>query len=84
MELEDSGFPLLRDIIVTSDVKVAMDQANWIILVGAAPRQQGMERGDLVKLNASIFSEQGRAINEMAAENTKVLVMSNVLVIQLP
>jgi malate dehydrogenase len=77
MELEDCAFPLLKNIVCTSDLSVAMRDINWAVLVGAAPRKQGMERSDLLKVNGGIFTEQGRAINENAADDVRVFVVGN-------
>jgi len=77
MELEDCAFPLLRNVVVTDDVNVAMRAANYVILVGSMPRKQGMERSDLIKANGEIFKPQGQAINAHAAEEVKVLVVGN-------
>lgn len=77
MELEDCAFPLLKNITTTSNVKEAMKEVNWAVLVGAVPRKEGMERSDLLKINGGIFSAQGRAINENAAEDVRVFVVGN-------
>ncbi|HSW70870.1 MAG TPA: malate dehydrogenase [Gammaproteobacteria bacterium] len=77
MELEDCAFPLLKNITVSSDVKVAMKDVNWAILVGAMPRKEGMERSDLLKVNGQIFGPQGQAINEQAAADVRVFVVGN-------
>jgi malate dehydrogenase len=77
MELEDCAFPLLKNILITADLNEAMRDINWAILVGAMPRQAGMERADLLQTNGQIFMPQGRAINEQAAENVQVLVVGN-------
>jgi malate dehydrogenase len=77
MELEDCAFPYLTKVVCTSDVKIAMDQANVVLLVGAAPRKQGMERSDLLAVNAPIFAQQGQAINDYAANDVRVLVVGN-------
>ncbi|MGD9109159.1 MAG: malate dehydrogenase [Gammaproteobacteria bacterium] len=77
MELEDCAFPLLRNVICTDDVNVAMKDANWVLLVGATPRKAGMERSDLLQLNYKIFVEQGSAINQHAASDVRVLVVGN-------
>lgn len=77
MELEDCAFPLLNKIICTDDLRVAMQDINWAILVGAVPRKAGMERSDLLKINANIFVQQGRAINDYAASDVHVLVVGN-------
>ncbi|MFN8370565.1 MAG: malate dehydrogenase [Bacteriovoracaceae bacterium] len=77
MELDDCAFPLLKNIVCTSDVNVAMKNANWALLVGAVPRKDGMERGDLLKINGGIFTTQGKAINNNAASDVRVLVVGN-------
>lgn len=77
MELTDCAFPLLKNIVTTDDVNVAMRDVNWAVLVGAAPRKEGMERSDLLGINGKIFTTQGRAINENAAEDVRVLVVGN-------
>src|SRR3990167_1813145 len=77
MELTDCAFPLLKNVTTTSDVNVAMKDVNWAILVGAVPRKEGMERSDLLKINGKIFTAQGRAINEHAAQDVRVLVVGN-------
>ena len=77
MELEDCAFPLLKNIVCTSDVNEAMRDANWAMLVGAVPRKDGMERSDLLRINGKIFTTQGRAINEYASDDVKVLVVGN-------
>jgi malate dehydrogenase len=77
MELDDCAFPLLRDIEITDDPNVAFDGANVALLVGARPRTKGMERGDLLEANGGIFGPQGRAINEHAADDVRVLVVGN-------
>lgn len=77
MELEDCAFPLLRNIECTSDLNIGMKDVNWVILVGAVPRKEGMERSDLLKINGAIFTEQGRAISDQAAEDVRVLVVGN-------
>ncbi|MCP4043618.1 MAG: malate dehydrogenase [Gammaproteobacteria bacterium] len=77
MELEDCAYPLLRDIIVTDDPNVAFKDSDYALLVGAKPRGPGMERADLLKENAGIFTVQGRAMNENASRNAKVLVVGN-------
>lgn len=77
MELEDCAFPLLKNIVCTSDINVAMKDVNWAILVGAVPRKEGMERSDLLKINGKIFSVQGRAINDHAADDVRVFVVGN-------
>lgn len=77
MELEDCAFPLLRNIVCTSDLKVAMRDVNWALLVGAVPRKAGMERSDLLKINGGIFIEQGKAINNYGASDVRTLVIGN-------
>ena len=77
MELEDCAFPLLKNIVTTSDVSVAMKEANWVLLVGSVPRKAGMERSDLLKINGGIFKAQGRAINDHAAQDVRVFVVGN-------
>lgn len=77
MELEDCAFPLLHAIDITSDPYQAFKNAQFAFLIGAKPRGPGMERGDLLKENGKIFVEQGRALNEMANEKVKVLVVGN-------
>jgi malate dehydrogenase len=77
MELEDCAFPLLADIVCTDDPNTAFKAANYAVLVGARPRGPGMERKDLLEANAEIFSVQGKAINDHADKNIKVLVVGN-------
>ncbi|PCI52145.1 MAG: malate dehydrogenase [Moraxellaceae bacterium] len=77
MELEDCAFPLLQDIVITDDAKVAFKDSQYALLVGARPRGPGMERKDLLEANAAIFSAQGKAINETADRAIKVLVVGN-------
>ncbi len=77
MELEDCAQPLLHDIVISSDPHVAFRDANWAILVGGRPRGPGMERGDLIAANGPIFVEQGKALNEGAAADIRVLVVAN-------
>jgi malate dehydrogenase len=77
MELEDSAFPLLTEVIQTSDLKVGFKDVNWAFLVGSVPRKQGMERKDLLSINGKIFVGQGRAIAENAAKDVRVLVVGN-------
>jgi len=77
MEIIDCSFPLIKEIIITSDVKTAFLGVEVAILVGAFPRQKGMERKDLLKKNAIIFKEQGKALNDFASRNVKVLVVGN-------
>ncbi|MFJ7206318.1 malate dehydrogenase [Streptomyces sp. NPDC098789] len=77
MELDDCAFPLLRGIEITDDANKAFDGANVALLVGARPRTKGMERGDLLAANGGIFKPQGKAINDNAADDIKVLVVGN-------
>jgi malate dehydrogenase len=77
MELTDCAFPLLRNIVCTSDVNTAFKGSNWGVMVGAVPRKPGMERADLLKVNGGIFSVQGKAMNDHAAEDVKALVVGN-------
>ncbi len=77
MELEDCAFPLLYDMVLTDDPAVAFRDANWALLVGAKPRGKGQERSDLIRDNGPIFVGQGRALNENAAPDVRVLVVGN-------
>lgn len=77
MELNDCAFPLLAGIVTTDDANVAFKDADYALLVGARPRGPGMERKDLLSANAAIFSVQGKAINDHASRNIKVLVVGN-------
>jgi len=77
MELDDGAFPLLRRVVRTSDANEAFSGANWVLLVGAVPRKQGMERKDLLTVNGGIFTDQGRAIAANAADDVRVLVVGN-------
>ncbi len=77
MELDDCAFPLLKKITCTSDVNQAMKDVNWTILVGAVPRKDGMERADLLKINGGIFTTQGRAFNDHAADDARLFVVGN-------
>ncbi|MEV0380099.1 malate dehydrogenase [Nonomuraea sp. NPDC050643] len=77
MELDDCAFPLLSGIEITDDPNVAFAGANVALLVGAMPRKAGMERGDLLGANGGIFGPQGKAINEHAADDIRVLVVGN-------
>jgi malate dehydrogenase len=77
MELEDCAFPLLAGVVQTDDPAVAFRDADYALLVGARPRGPGMERKDLLEANATIFSVQGKAINEHAKRGIKVLVVGN-------
>ena len=77
MELEDCAFPLLHDMVLTSDLDEGFKDASWALLVGAKPRGPGMERGDLIKENGPIFVGQGRAINDHAKSDVRVAVVGN-------
>lgn len=77
MELNDCAFPLVQDVIVTDDPKVAFKDANIGLLVGAKPRGPGMERSDLIKDNGKIFSALGKVINEVADRDIKICVVGN-------
>jgi len=77
MELDDCAFPLLQDIVLTDDPKVAFKDVNWALLVGSKPRGPGMERADLLKDNGKIFIGQGKAIDEVAADDCRVAVVGN-------
>jgi malate dehydrogenase len=77
MELEDCAFPLLQDMVLTSDPNVGFKDANWSLLVGAKPRGPGMERADLLKDNGKIFIEQGQTIDRVAAHDARVAVVGN-------
>ena len=77
MELDDCAFPLVTDVVATSDLKTAFDGTSWALLVGSVPRKAGMERGDLLNVNGGIFKPQGRAIAEHAATDVRVLVVGN-------
>lgn len=77
MEIEDCAFPLLQEIIQTDSTDVAFKDADYCLLVGARPRGPGMERKDLLEANAKIFSVQGKAINDHASRDVKVLVVGN-------
>ena len=77
MELEDCAFPLLQQVIITDDQKVAFKDTEIALLIGARPRSKGMERKDLLEANGAIFSAQGKLLNEYAARHVKVLVVGN-------
>ena len=77
MEIDDCAFPLVHDIVATSDLKTAFDGTSWALLVGSVPRKAGMERGDLLSVNGGIFKPQGRAIAENAASDVRILVVGN-------
>ena len=77
MELEDCAFPLLAGVVVTDDPKVAFRDADYALLVGARPRTKGMERKDLLEANGAIFTVQGRALDEEASRDCRILVVGN-------
>jgi len=75
LELEDGAFSLLHSVDVTDDPRAAFDGASVALLVGARPRTAGMERADLLEANGGIFGPQGAALNEVAADDLRVLVV---------
>ncbi|MDO5067357.1 MAG: malate dehydrogenase [Propionibacteriaceae bacterium] len=77
MELDDCAFPNLKNIVIGDDPKKVFDGANMAMLVGAMPRKAGMERGDLLSANGAIFTAQGKALNEVAADDVRILVTGN-------
>lgn len=77
MELEDCAFPLLKDVVITDNANVAMQGAHYVAMVGAVPRKKGMERSDLLKINGGLFEGQGKAINDHADKDVKVMVIGN-------
>ena len=77
MEIKDCAFPLMQGIVQTDDPNIAFKDADFCLLVGARPRGPGMERKDLLEANAAIFSVQGKAINDHASRNVKVIVVGN-------
>jgi len=77
MELEDCAFPLLADVVVTDDPALAFRDADAAFFVGSRPRSKGMERRDLLAINAEIFKTQGRALNEAARRDAHVIVVGN-------
>ncbi len=77
MELDDCAFPLLKDIVLTDDVNTVMKDVNWALLVGSKPRGPGMERADLIKENGPIFTSTGKAINNYASSDVRILTVGN-------
>ena len=77
MELEDCAFPLLRQVSISSDAVEAFDGIDWAILVGAVPRKAGMERKDLLMVNAQVFVGQAEALSQSAKKTCRVLVVGN-------
>ena len=77
MELDDCAFPLLKDVVATTDLDEGFKNVNWALLVGSVPRKAGMERGDLLNINGKIFTGQGQAIARNAAPDVRILVVGN-------
>ena len=77
MELNDCAFPLLQGVVTTDDANVAFKDADYVLLVGSMPRKDGMERSDLLSANGGIFGPQGKALNDHASRDVKVLVVGN-------
>jgi len=77
MEIEDCAFPLVQDMIASDDANVAFKDTDFALLVGSRPRGPGMERKDLIEANAAIFSVQGKALNDHASRDVKILVVGN-------
>jgi len=77
MELNDCAYPLLQKIVMTDDPRVAFDGVEYAFLVGAKPRSHGMLRSDLLQQNAEIFAVQGKALNDVASRDVKILVTGN-------
>lgn len=77
MELDDCGFPLLKKVTCTADLDEGFNAVDWALLIGAMPRKKGMERADLLQMNAGIFTVQGKAIDRVAKKDVQVLVVGN-------
>ena len=77
MELDDCAFPLITEIVQTSDLAVGFKDCDWALLVGSVPRKKGMERSDLLSINGKIFVGQGKAINDNAKRTCRTLVVGN-------
>jgi len=77
MELRDCAFPLLQDIVCTADVNQGFGDVDYVLSIGSKPRTKGMERADLLSENGKIFGPQGKAINDNASKDVKVLVVGN-------
>ena len=77
MELEDCAFPLLADVKASDKAEEAFEGADWVILIGGLPRKDGMSRAELIRANGPIFTGQGKAINEAAGPNVRVLTVAN-------
>jgi len=77
MELDDCAFPLLHSVSISADPNVAFKDIDWALLVGSVPRKEGMERGDLLKINGGVFTVQGQSLSNHAKPGCKVLVVGN-------
>jgi malate dehydrogenase len=77
MELDDCAFPLLKNVVATTDLDEGFRGVNWALLVGSVPRKAGMERKDLLGINGKIFIGQGQAIEKNAAKDVRILVIGN-------
>ena len=77
MELDDCAFPLLNSVKASDKAEEAFAGADWVILVGGLPRKDGMTRADLIRANGPIFTGQGKAINDAAGPNVRVLTVAN-------
>src|ERR1700724_7357 len=77
MELDDCAFPLLKNVVATTDLDEGFRDVNWALLVGSVPRKAGMERKDLLGINGKIFTGQGKAIAKNAAKDVRILVIGN-------
>lgn len=77
MEINDCAFPLVTEIVETSDLSVGFKDVDWALLVGSVPRKKGMERADLLGINGKVFVEQGKALNDHAKSSVRVVVVGN-------
>src|SRR5262245_50179507 len=77
MELDDCAFPLLADVVQTDDANRAFEGVDVALLVGSLPRKEGMERSDLLSANGAIFTAQGKALSDNAADGVRILVVGN-------
>lgn len=77
MEIDDCAYPLVAGFVLTDDVNVAFKDVDYALLVGAKPRSAGMERSDLLEANGGIFKVQGKALNEHASRDVKIVVVGN-------
>jgi len=77
MEMDDCAFPLLRSVNAAADPNLVFKEIDWALLVGSVPRKEGMERGDLLKINGGVFTVQGKALSDNARPTCKVLVVGN-------